>query len=507
MCKNGTMVALDVLLGQEALHLVPVDLPRSDAEVRWVATSELTDPSPFLEGGEVMLTTGLNTAGWRSQWNGYVARLADAGVAALGIGTGLTHRHPPSLLVRACREHGVNLFEVPRKTTFVAISRVAARLIEEREQTAARETVQMQRELTQAALHRDISALLDRLAGVVHGGVCTTTREGLLDEGPFGPLAASLDLEDVRVEVVRMRPLGLRAASSLMLDAVSTVVQPLGLRGRPESYLAVLTPSRLAEGQRSAVTTAVALLSLAVESRIERRETERRLRGRALELLVQADARTATVVLAALRGNEPDEVSLPALVQMLRANGPVELLDDALTTVEDQSLATELSARVGGELWVAVSPGRSASLASALAESGLRVGVGSAVPVDEAAGSHETAGHALRQTTAASPVLSWDQLVGEGALALIDRGQAAAFADAFLARLEVHGFTQDDLVATLASFLRHHGSRGRVAAELGVHRNTVRNRLERIESALGRSLDDPQTRVNAWIALQVGGTH
>jgi purine catabolism regulator len=42
------------------------------------------------------------------------------------------------------------------------------------------------------------------------------------------------------------------------------------------------------------------------------------------------------------------------------------------------------------------------------------------------------------------------------------------------------------------------------ADELAVHRNTVRHRVRRIESLLGVSLDDPQVRVDAWVALHAG---
>jgi purine catabolism regulator len=55
----------------------------------------------------------------------------------------------------------------------------------------------------------------------------------------------------------------------------------------------------------------------------------------------------------------------------------------------------------------------------------------------------------------------------------------------------------------LRSFVSHHGSILKVAHELDVHRNTVRNRLAGIEALLGRSLDDPQTRFSVWMALQV----
>ena len=92
--------------------------------------------------------------------------------------------------------------------------------------------------------------------------------------------------------------------------------------------------------------------------------------------------------------------------------------------------------------------------------------------------------------------MQWERIVGEGPLSLIDPKRAEAFATSFLAGLD------DEQVETLRSFLRHHGSRLKVADELGLHRNTVRNRLEAIEATLPGALDDPQIRVSAWIALQ-----
>jgi DNA-binding PucR family transcriptional regulator len=149
-----------------------------------------------------------------------------------------------------------------------------------------------------------------------------------------------------------------------------------------------------------------------------------------------------------------------------------------------------------------VRPSRTERVVTALGEGRLLVGVGSVAGLQEADRSHETAGHALAAATQAAPVVRWDEVVGEGPLALLDPALAASFAESFLARLATA--PGQDVVPTLRSLLRHHGSRLKVAEELGVHRNTVRNRLEQIEEALGRSLDDPQVRVSAWIALQVG---
>lgn len=495
------MVAVQDLLREPALALVGVHVPEPDAELRWVATSELADPAPFLEGGEILLTTGLDTARWHRRWHAYVQRLVSARVAAVGIGTGLTHDRPPEDLVGACRELGMNLFEVPRETAFVAVSRTAARLLEQGAEAAARRALADQRQLTQAALRPDdTAALLTRLALIVDGAAATLDGDGRPEVGPLGPRRADLDLALAAAEIDRIRPGRLRAASSVAAGGATTTIQPLGLRGRPTGYLAVHAPGRATDQARSAVTTTVALLSLAAQRRDDRRTVDRDLRARTLELLVHADVRTARVVLAAAAGTGSGAVDLPARIRMLRATGPSDQLDDAVRRLEG---GTRLVARVHDEVWVLVAPARTRPTVDALADAGLRVGVGDAADLDDAARSHHGAGHALAAATTAAPVVRWDELVGRGAVSLLDPAPAASFATAFLGSLGA----APELVPTLRSFLRHHGSRLKVAEDLGVHRNTVRNRVEQIEAALGRSLEDPQTRVDAWIALQVAALH
>src|SRR5436190_20153215 len=83
-----------------------------DSPVRWVHISELEDPTPWLSGGELLLTTGmqLTDAGRQRE---YVARLAAHGLAGLGFGTGFAHEAVPECLAAAADEHGFPLFEVP----------------------------------------------------------------------------------------------------------------------------------------------------------------------------------------------------------------------------------------------------------------------------------------------------------------------------------------------------------------------------------------------------------
>ena len=58
-----------------------------------------------------------------------------------------------------------------------------------------------------------------------------------------------------------------------------------------------------------------------------------------------------------------------------------------------------------------------------------------------------------------------------------------------------------DLVRTLDSYLRLHGSLNGVARDLFLHRNTVRQRLRRISKLTGADLKDADSRLALQLAL------
>jgi PucR family transcriptional regulator, purine catabolism regulatory protein len=128
------------LIGELGLSLASGE-GSSQAHVRWVHSTELSDPTPWLKGGEVLLSTGLQLAGPRAQRE-FVERLANHGIAALGFGTGFTHRRLPAALVTAAAKRGFPLFEVPYELPFIAITeRVFAHLLDERYELLQRNMV------------------------------------------------------------------------------------------------------------------------------------------------------------------------------------------------------------------------------------------------------------------------------------------------------------------------------------------------------------------------------
>src|SRR3954462_6433423 len=96
----------------------------ADQPVRWVHISELTDPTPWLSGGELLLTTGLQLEGAEEQ-GAYVERLATHGLAGVGFGTGFTHEAVPDGLRDAAAALDFPLFEVPYEVPFIAVTKKA----------------------------------------------------------------------------------------------------------------------------------------------------------------------------------------------------------------------------------------------------------------------------------------------------------------------------------------------------------------------------------------------
>ncbi|BBH16763.1 Fis family transcriptional regulator [Nocardioides baekrokdamisoli] len=488
------VVKLAVLLDDRTLGLRPlVDVRRSE-EIAWSATSELTDPSPFLGQGEVLLTTGLETVGWLDEWDSYVARIAAVGVLAIGLAVDLTYATAPPALIEACAAYDVGLFEVPRETTFVAVTRQVARLLQAEDESSTRAALGQQRELTQAALREDEPELLIEAVARVGQAAALVDPEGAVLVGPAGVRTDLLAADAIAEALNRIRDRGLRAAAGMSVSGGEILLHPLGVRGRPERYLVTAFEQRVTEDQRSSIVTAVALLSTSEERRRSRREAERQVRARAVELLIAGDTRTASVLLAAAGGGR---LRVPSRVAVLRTRGAASRIEAALAQVESTALAGVVAAEAG-EMVIVARQSRVDALVEDLAARGLRVGVGDLVPVADAARSDRAAGLALDLTTVDRAVVRWVEGVRRGVLEVLDSDRLSAFADTWLAPLD----PEPELLATLRSFLAHHGSQLQVAEDLGIHRNTVRKRLDRIESLLDSSLADPQTRADGWIALQ-----
>src|SRR6201986_2961622 len=98
------MLTVQSLLDELDLELA-TGTKAAAAPVRWVHISELQDPTPWLSGGELMLTTGIPLDTEEKQ-RAFVAALAGRNLAGLGFGTGFSHKRLPEARVRGASKPG-----------------------------------------------------------------------------------------------------------------------------------------------------------------------------------------------------------------------------------------------------------------------------------------------------------------------------------------------------------------------------------------------------------------
>ncbi|SCE21254.1 helix-turn-helix domain-containing protein, partial [Streptomyces sp. OspMP-M43] len=128
---------------------------------------------------------------------------------------------------------------------------------------------------------------------------------------------------------------------------------------------------------------------------------------------------------------------------------------------------------------------------------GWTLGASAPTPVTALDTADALAARALAHARATRSPLTVDSPT-RGLAALVPPEQAAAHARALLAPLTA------PLAETLRCWLSLHGSWDRTAVALGVHRNTVRQRIGRCGELLGADLDDMDVRTELWFALRQG---
>ncbi|MFD8143447.1 helix-turn-helix domain-containing protein [Streptomyces sp. NPDC059708] len=537
-------VALAALLADRELGLRRLAGP-AGAEVHGVHASEMPDPSPYLLGGELLLTAGSGLAG--ADAGAYVARLARAGAAGLGFGVTPVHETVPPGLAEACAEYGLALVEVPPGTPFTAVARTVWRLMAEARTRELRRVTEAQQSLASAAARPDpVPAVLSRLATTL-GGWAALWGPGDVPAGAAGgtrpgpPTAVS-------------SPAGTAAGAPPGATTGATPGTPRAGADRPPTPTAGPPPGAGAGGMRpgpgatgagsgpagggAALGSGFRAASAAAgaEPGVDVRAA---LGGLALRVAT-GSAATATdalggtqlaayavgggqVLVLATPGRAPGGHTIASvaavLLSLLTASRPAGAEAAALTRL---LLDGDPSAALAPGPWYAVRArggGDPHALAAALGtvlldprgdgvrlltdrepgpQPGWRLGVSAPAGPAELSAADAQARRALARAEASRTPLA--RHADPGFTGLVGQAEARAHAEALLGPLS------PALRETLRAWLAHHGGWDRAAAALGLHRNTVRQRIARCAALLGDAdLDDPDTRMELWFALRCLG--
>jgi purine catabolism regulator len=494
-----------------------------DTPVRWVHISELPDPTPWLSGGELLLTTGMALE-TEDEQRAYVQRLADHGLAGLGVGVGFRHEHVPEPVVKAAQERSFPLFEVPYATPFIAVTEKAfSRLVNEQYAVLQRSIAAQERLQRIVLSERGLDAIAGALATLVGGAALVFDGRGApLAQRTFrrelAPEAAEALSSELRDRARRGDGRGFAPTHGDL--AGRALALPVGAeRSVPQAWLvAAKDTGGLSEFDRLILHQAVTVIALELLRRHVAETTERRLAGDILAEIVSGrlagpelarrlepfgiGGRVTALVLAPgeryLGGCEEavnEALREEAVSALVAAEGPhvcallPGLLDDELF---------ELAGRVAGK-----------------AEEALRR------PVPTGAGRASAAGEARRAFHEARCALEARQLGANGTgpvtgvatfrdlgsfqllLSLQDSDALRLFCESLLGPIESgEGHYGGELMRSLEAFIECNGQWEAAARRLYCHRHTLRYRIRKIEELTGRDLTSARDRIEFWLALR-----
>lgn len=466
--------------------------------VRWVHTSEIYEIGPLLQGQELLLTTGLGLVGQSPErLRRYVDSLADKGVAGVCLELGRTFDHVPPALVERASERDIAVVAFHAVVPFVAMTEAVHELLLDSEVASLRAGERLTDSLLRAMSDGvGLDGLLAEIASVVGAPVrLTDTAGGMVAESAGAPpdLPAAADI------VVAGRVWG-----RLCCEATT-------------------------ESGRVALLRAVGILAVVVgraDATIGSRAIARRVLARALTGPGPVDE--AAVARAAGRvGLSPGSgrVLVPLAVEVSSVD-----LAAAVAPVEDAA-RREFGAAVAGDIPGAVLVVVPVPLGAARSGAALgsrllaavdrplsRRGAGAVrgVVVGEPAADLVAVRDRVAEVRATVALVGQVRVPGEAGFVLLTREVAlerllvsalgspelSAFVDSQLgAVMEYDARRRRGLLPTVEAYLGTGGNKLATAAALGVQRQTLYDRLARLESLLGLDLDSPVARTALHVAV------
>lgn len=478
-----------------ALELVsPVDTALLDRPLRWVHSSDLADPTPFLTEDLVLLTTGTQFRDEDSvAAHAYVRRLAERGVAGLGFGTEVHRAGIPAELIAACAEAGMPLFEVPYRTPFIAIARAHAEAIAA--QAYARRTwaLDTQRALAIAALRpRGLESTLSELARRLDVWVGLFDATGsLAHQHPQSALDAETR-QDLTAHAGDLIARGAQATQSFTVGAQPFLLFTLGRGGSLRGVIALATGALDPEA-RTVVTSVIAMAGLAREQSEQLGRRTARLNRQVLESLLLDDPTLARRVLGAVP-------PAPVVVAVAEADAPAEAIIEWCERRRTNDAIPFFAAEGREGLTLCVSARHEDLITEAAERFTARWGVSEADGYSAFARLHEQAHLALARGT--GPVSRYSDAASASMIGALATDEARMVAESRLAPVRRHDEASGtDLERTLRVWLEHDAKLDAAAAALGVHRHTVRSRVAQASALLDLDLSTFPARAELWVAL------
>ncbi|WP_072689631.1 PucR family transcriptional regulator [Rhodococcus marinonascens] len=476
-------------------------------EITFAHTTELVDPARWLSGGELLLTTGIRLPSTAADRAHYMRGLSEAGVAALGFGTGLSHPELPDDLVVVADEIGLPLLEVPLPTPFAAVvKRVMNRLAEQEYESVLRAS-RAQPRMTRAVIQGGTAATVRELALATSATVLLLDLSGQVLESHPTQLE-----DDVLGELKKVMRGGTGGASSrvaLARSGASITVQQIGVGATPRGYLAVIGQGALSHVDQILLGHASSLLALDFEKPERLRTAQNRLNSHALGLLLTED-RDLAPAWAQIRHAADADGMVRGLTVVAETAALAERVESAVSASMNTAGRQLFSCRQGIRLTIVLRGTDDINFAREMLRTllrperkAVRVGLSGRREVAGLVAAIEQSRLAASATELGVEPLEFSALTGSALLAFsATREVLDSLADTMIAPIaDYDRVNGTELLRSLRAFLEANGHWESAAAAMSVHRHTLRSRMARIESLIDCRLEVARVRAELLLAI------
>ena len=484
-------------------------------KISGVHISELEDPTPYLEGGELLLTTGIPVAGPAAKMEAYIKRLMDRDIAALGLGLGAGVDEVPPGLAELCQAAGLELLLVPAGTPFMNVSRAYWDLVGKEGQADLAASLGTQTALARAAAQPDaLPSVIKALAQALGGWAAYLPTDN--GAATLWPESNSAILGQLRLEAFRLDMAATHSASTFQIHGTDVVEYPVLVGRKAAGFLAIGAGRKLTRADRQVIMTVCVLLSLkaaqaqekdAMVAALGSAVTKLFLAGHveagraqaadlgfavpagAVRVLVVRGTKDPWAAVRTLETRLPEETSWPAAGAALKHCDLRHAASDLIYWLLDADHASTTGSgnHIGG--FGTRSGERPVELPSRndVGEANIAAVLSRPLTLERV---YEATGELATLVRKLEP----HQILEVAAGALDPRVQEWVAA--------LRGYTRADLVATVRAYLQHRGQWEGAARELGVHRNSLRHRMGIAAALLQADPDDPDVAANLWLALR-----
>lgn len=457
-----------------------------------VAVTEQPAPGRWLTADDLVLTSGMwlaEAADPERAAATWAAEVRDAGGGVAGFGRAPWFAEVPQPLLDAAAEAGLTLLSVPPDVPFVAVSRRVSDLLATARTRQTALATRIQQRMAGVA-RQGRHAVIERLGSELGAHAALVDRAGVVVAA-----SSAADGAWLRWAVATARDVLAASHSSASMPSPrgESAAVTVGDLHRPSGVVLVAGEALPGTASwRAGIVGTAAALCASLDPAAHPVATT------VATLLVRGDVPAAQLLADSLDAPLAEELCVAALRGSRRAEVAGQLVHIngwRLPEAEATAVASDTE-------FVCFSPAvDTAPIRAVVADASCTAGLSAALPLAAAA-------EALRQAHTAAGVggpgglVSYPETTGPLVRRLLATAEADDVAHQVAASLAAARDGQA-LLADAAAWLRQHGRWDPAAAELGVHRETLRRRMDRLAQLTGLDLDSAEGRFALSVAVGV----